>query len=506
VARILVIEDDDGWRCAVRQTLSKHGHDVEEASNLADARASLQRSDFDVLLVDVRLGKESGIDLVRDARRGGYDGIVVAMTAHGTVESAVEAMREGADDYVQKPLGLEELSLQTDRWIQQRTMSRRLRLYERLEQSRDVASEMVGQSPGWRAALALADRVASLPLVGAGGHLPCILLLGETGVGKGVLARYIHARACDLAAAAENGRAGTGPAGRPPYVHVNCSALPSTLVESELFGHERGAFTDARDARPGLFEMADGGTICLDEVSEMSLEAQAKLLTVVEQRVFRRVGGTKERSVRVRMIAASNQDLEARTAAGAFRRDLLYRLNAFTIRIPPLRERPGDAELIADAILPRLARQFGRGPLSIGPAARAAIRAHPWPGNVRELINCVQRAAMLSESPVLEPTDLGLGLPGAAGSVAPAASTAAASRADPAAGTAAAGGEDLRFDFEHGTHTAEEVERALIVQALRFTGGNVSRAAKLIGMQRSSLRYRIERYRLEACTKEIARR
>jgi DNA-binding NtrC family response regulator len=332
-------------------------------------------------------------------------------------------------------------------------------------------------------------------------------------VGKGVLARYIHQRACEHAR-----KQGAKEAADAPFVHVNCSALPATLVEGELFGHEKGAFTDASEARPGLFEMADGGTIFLDEVSETPLEFQAKLLTVLEHGVYRRVGGTKERRVRVRVIAASNQNLEERVKAGAFRRDLLYRLNAFTVRIAPLRERGRDAVLIAEVMLERLGRRYGRPNQALSETARGAIMSHDWPGNVRELVNAAQRAVMLSDDSEIEPEDLGLTdmntdmLTATHSSYAPSthdrSGFVAESRAHATASAApvASPRADITFDFERGIHKAAEVEKELIMQALRFTKGNVSRAAKLIGMQRSSMRYRIDRYGLERYVVEVANR
>jgi two-component system, NtrC family, response regulator AtoC len=575
LARILVIDDEDNLRLTIARALGRSGHEISEASRLADARARLAHSDFDLVLTDIMLGEhQTGLDLVRELRAAGsgFDGVIVVMTAFSSVDTAVAAMRDGADDYLQKPLSLEELNLQVARWLEHRKLVQRIRLYKRLEQSREHETEVVGESPSWRQALSLAERLARIPLPGAiatgpagsgrnsagadGSALPCILITGETGAGKGVMARYIHAQA--LAAEKLD-------ASEAPFVHVNCSALPATLVEGELFGHEKGAFTDARDAKPGLFEMADGGTIFLDEVSETPLEFQTKLLTVVEQGVYRRVGGTRERRVRVRVIAASNQNLEARVKAGAFRRDLLYRLNAFTLVLPALRQRSGDAIRIAETMLDRLCKRYGRAPLRLSDEARLAIDAHPWPGNVRELVNGVHRAVMLSDGLDIEPEDLGLDIapPLPIGASAPAADDRSrvinaglrslgaspdpslASGVFPPSGQGPAGstarvdeahaqehttqrGEreaavgvldptgvssrievaaaPLVFDFQHGVHTAAEVEKELIMQALRHTRGNVSRAAKLIAMQRSSLRYRIDRYQLESFVVEVAGR
>jgi DNA-binding NtrC family response regulator len=273
-------------------------------------------------------------------------------------------------------------------------------------------------------------------------------------------------------------------------VHVNCSALPPTLVEAELFGHERGAFTDARQARTGLFEMADGGTIFLDEISETPLELQAKLLLVVEQGRYRRVGATRDRTVKVRVIAASNADLAQRAGQGTFRRDLFYRLNSFTVRIPALRERSGDAVVIAEEMLGRLTRRYGRPPVRLSDAAKAELDAYAWPGNIRELINTLQRVAMLCDTGVIEPEHLGLEPEGEASEDAKSAS----------AGAAAPAPLDQNglpvFDFSRGVVKAEEVEKSLIVQALKQTGGNVSRAAGLIGLTRASMRYRMDQYGL----------
>lgn len=485
MADILVIEDEENLRFSVCQALTRAGHDVAEAGTVAVGVDAMRTREFDAVITDLHLGTDNGIDLVGRLRADGFEGVIVVMTAYGSVESAVSAMKLGADDYLQKPVSLEELVLLIGRLLEHRRVRRRLSLYERLEDVRGDEQGIIGQSPAWRRTLEIATRLAGTPAPRSGmpgsRPLPAILLLGETGTGKGLLARFIHQR-------------GTPPGREPgPFVHVNCSALPPSLVESELFGHEKGAFTDARAQRPGLFEMAEGGTIFLDEIGDMPLTLQAKILTVVEDGTFRRVGSSKDRSTSARVIAATNQDLESRAAEGVFRRDLLYRLNALTLRLPPLRERDGDAALIAEAMLERFGREFGRPGLRLTDGARSALDAHSWPGNVRELINVIQRVAMLGDAVEIGAGDLVLG-----GSADPGAG------ADP--GDPVAPGSTPVFDFDRGVHTAEGVERALIVQALRRTRGNVSRAARLIGMQRSSLRYRIDRFGLESLVQEIASR
>lgn len=457
----------------------------------------------------MNLGGEDGIDLVRRLREDGFDGVIVVMTAFGTIQSAVNAMKLGADDYLPKPLSLEELVLLVDRLLENRKVRRRLSLYQRIERDRDATQGIVGESPVWKETLKLAERLATAPVLArekkdgsaTGGSLPAILILGETGTGKGLLARHIHKTAARRA----DGGKGDDSA---PFVHVNCSALPPSLVESELFGHEKGAFTDAKNSRPGLFEMAEGGTIFLDEIGDMPLDLQAKILTVVEEGVYRRVGGSRDKTVNARIITATNQPLEERVEQGKFRRDLLYRLNALTIRIPPLRDRSEDAVLMAQSMVERFAKEYGRSgpPPRLAEDAKAAIRRHTWPGNVRELINMAQRAAMLCDKPEIGATDLGLSANAMTARKAVAITPAPAVAQHHAHGATNGATNGLVFDFETGTHTAEQVERELIIQALHRTRGNVSRAAKLIGMQRSSFRYRLDRFQLNEMVQEIANR
>lgn len=510
MATILIIEDEDNLRFSIRQVLKRGGHEVFEADRVDPAWELTRRHDFDVVLTDINLHEENGIDLVRRLRADGFQGVIVVMTGFGSVETAVQAMKLGADDYLQKPLSLEELGILIDRLVEARQARTRLRLYQRLERTTQGEHELLGEAKSWRDTVTMAERLAALPLPATreeagttGSAMPVILLLGETGAGKGLLARHIH-RCAERLASAKPGAKSNEPDGSLPFVHINCAALPPALVESELFGHEKGAFTDAKTHREGLFEMADGGTVFLDEIGDMPMDLQAKLLTVIESGLIRRVGGARERFVRARIIAATNQDIAGRVEDGKFRQDLFYRLSAFTIRIPPLRERGDDAVMLAERMLAKFARMYGREGMALTEAARDAIRRHRWPGNARELINVIQHASMLCENRHLTPESLGLG-PGSQRAVKIAGSEVASPAVTPRPGADAAT-DDLRFDFASGKHTADEVERALIVQALQHTHGNVSKAAKLIGMQRSSFRYRIDRFGLESLVREIAQR
>jgi len=479
-----VVEDERTLRLTVKKGLELAGHRVEEAECVPDAWGLCREREFDAVLTDVNLVGESGIDLVRRLRDDRYDGVLAVITAYGTIDNAVAAMKAGADDYLQKPVGIEELTLVLNRALENRRTLSRLRLYQRMERVRAAGDgvEAIGESEAWQKTMRLASRFAQLPLPTPGSgreaDLPTILVLGETGTGKGIVAKQIHESAPGFNA--------KDPA---PFVHVNCAALPHTLIEGELFGHERGSFTDAKETRAGLFEMAEGGTIFLDEIGEMCVEVQAKLLTVVESGRFRRIGGHKERAVRARIVAASNQDLRQRVAQGKFREDLYYRLESLTIRVPTLRERANDSVLIAQKTLTRLAAAHGRDDLRLTDAALAAIRGHDWPGNVREVMNAVRRAAILADGPEIGPEDLGLSR-GVEHAVDPRTGyeTGEATVRDP---------HSVHFDFSRGPVMIDDVEKKLLVDALRHARGNVSKAARLVGLNRGALRYRIERLHLE---------
>ena len=473
MSHILIVEDEENLRFSIARSLARAGHKVAEAGNVREAKQVFANAPVDVLVTDVNLDGDDGIELVRTLRSDGFDGPIIVITAFGSIDNAVTAMKEGADEYLQKPISLEALSVIINRALKRRRQAGRLAAFQRLQRQQTRGQQLLGQHESWLKCLETARKVASLSsTIMDQGELATVLITGETGVGKGELARFMH----------EN-------CGEPeaPFVHLNCAALPASLIESELFGHEKGAFTDAKQMRRGFFEMADGGTVFLDEIGEMPIELQAKLLSIVERGVFRRIGGVKEHQVKVRVIAASNQDLLVLAEKGKFRRDLFYRLSTVTINIPPLRDRGNDVIVIAETMLTQLGRKLGRGKMELGTAAQKALMSHTWPGNVRELQNALHRAVMLSDRDILEPADLGLRF-----------------QARRQSDTAEQSNNSLQFDFESGVHTVEEVEKTLIIQALKRTQGNVSQAARLIGMNRSSLRYRIERYHLEETVMELA--
>ena len=469
MATILVIEDDADIRFSVVRALTRKGHTVTEAGTGTAALEHLGAARFDLVVTDLQLPDANGIDLTRAARASSGSCGILMMTSFGSVETAVDAMKAGADDFLQKPLSLEELTLSADRLIELSRARRDTQIAERTAPA--DADRPIGQSESWIATIRMAERYAALPLVNRheefgttqGGALPIVLITGETGSGKGAIASYLHR----CARGADQGQ---------PFVHLNCSSLPSQLVESELFGHVKGAFTDARETREGLVEMADGGTLFLDEIGDMTPDAQSKLLLFLDSGRFRRVGGDRDRSVRCRVIAATNRDL-VESSDRPFRSDLYYRLSAFRLALPPLRERGDDSILLARSMLERFRAEFRLPTCTLNTAAERALLSYPWPGNVRELINIIQRAAMLADGSEIGPEDLALdSLVGSSGQPA------------------------LAFDFFRSPHTAADVERELVIQALKFTNGNVAQAARLLDMQRSSIRHRIEKYGLDTST------
>jgi DNA-binding NtrC family response regulator len=418
----------------------------------------------------------NGIDLLRKIREFDPAIPVVIMTAHGTIEGAVEAVKLGAFDYLKKPVDLEELKLLADRAREHSQLRQELSYYRRRDAARESPlAGVIGDSPAIRAVLDQARQIAGLD------ETPPVLITGETGTGKGLVARTIH---------------GASPRATRPFIEVNCTALPATLMEAELFGHERGAFTDAKESRMGLFEAADGGFLFLDEVGDVELSLQGKLLKAVEDSTIRRVGGVRDRRIDVRILAATNRDLGRDAQGEHFRRDLYFRLAVIILHLPPLRTRGSDVLLLAQHYLSRFNAKYGKQVRQFDPRARDLLLAYPWPGNVRELSHVIERAVLWSRGPTLGPEHLSLTTPGPEPDTGErlAEPVSAADMAGSTSGAAPVGkagtalpppGMDL-----------ERWERAMIEQALRDCDGNQTRTAQRLGISRDTLRYRLKKFGL----------
>ena len=458
---ILIVDDERTLARAVRAFLQESGYEAEVAGDAEQALGLLETLRPDVVFSDVRLPGMSGIELLRRIREFDPALPVVIMTAYGTIEGAVEAVKLGAFDYIKKPVDLEELKLLAERAREHSQMRQELSYYRRRAAREVPFADVIGESPGLRAVLDQARQIAALD------ETPPVLITGETGTGKGLVARTIHA---------------SSPRGSRPFIEVNCTALPATLMEAELFGHERGAFTDAKESKLGLFEAAEGGFLFLDEVGDIELALQGKLLKAVEERTVRRVGGNRDRKIDVRILAATNRDLERETERERFRRDLYFRLAVILLRMPPLRERGEDILFLANHFLNRFRSKYGKEASRFDPRARDLLLAYPWPGNVRELSHVIERAVLWSRGPVLDVDHLSLSTP------APAPETAPREPTPAAAGAAAlpAAGMDL-----------EQWERSIIEQALRESEGNQTRAAQRLGISRDTLRYRLKKFGIQ---------
>jgi len=382
--RILIVEDKDSLRAMLEEMLRAENLEVRGIASGSTAVETLRAGEpVDLVLTDWRLPGADGLAVLDAARALDPTIPVIVMTAFGSIEAAVDAMRRGAEDFITKPVDPDLLRLLVSRAIERRLRERESLLFED-NQSRTMPA-IIGESPAIRTVQAEAQRVATTDAT--------VLLEGESGTGKELFARAIH----ELSSRRKR-----------PFVAINCAAIPETLIESELFGHERGSFTGATARRLGKFELADGGTIFLDEIGELSPATQGKLLRVLQERSFHRVGGTISLQVDVRILAASNRPLDRMVAQGLFREDLYYRVRVFPIRIPPLRDRPEDIDPLVDWFLGHLPQELGKKGLRIAPAARERLRAYEWPGNVRELRNCLERAIILSDGGVIEERSLRL--------------------------------------------------------------------------------------------------
>jgi DNA-binding NtrC family response regulator len=455
--RVLVLDDEKLVRWSLGERLKADGYEPIQAASVAEAMNVAARADVDAAILDYHLPDGDGIAVLKRLRQDDPDLPVIMLTANKDVEVIVEAVKAGASDYVAKPFEVHDVSLRLTRALEGTSDHRELRrLKEDLARPFGFDS-MIGDSEPMRQVKALARKVAHSPA-------STVLITGESGTGKDLLAKVIHYASSRS---------------RRPFLNITCSALPETLLESELFGHERGAFTDARQMKRGLFEQSDQGTVFLDEIGETVPSLQAKLLRFLEEKAFRRVGGSGDISVDVRVIAATNRDLEQNVRDGKFREDLYYRLNVFRIAMPALRERPEDLGPLVRHFLAGFSREFRRPLTKVSPAAEKMLRAYSWPGNVRELRNVIERAVLLSERDTLEPSDFESlhTLP---------------SLRPPTEAASAAGGIHLP---EAGLDL-DDVERRLIELALQRTNGNQTRAAALLGLHRDQIRYRMEKYGL----------
>ena len=443
--RVLIVDDEKNMRWVLGQALSSDGFEVVEAVDGNSALDSISEQEPDVMVLDHRMPAPDGMEVLRKVRAKGMSFPIIMLTAHGNVALAVEAMKAGASEYLTKPFDLEELKLAIDKALQYSGLAAEVeRLRGELNAEYDVQG-IVASDPGMMAVLETVTKVAPT--------MATVMIYGESGTGKELIARAVH----NLSERATK-----------PFVSVSAGALPETLLESELFGYEKGAFTGAVTPKPGRFELANGGTLFLDEIGDISPATQVKLLRVLQERRFERLGGTRSIEVDVRVVAATNQDLQQLIADGSFREDLFYRLNVVPVSLPPLRQRAGDVPLLVAHFL----EKFNAGAKRMSPQALEALVKYPWPGNIRELENTIERIVILSHGEEIGVPDL------------PAEVRAGVSPADrPTTG----------FALPDDGVDLEEVELDLVRQALDRTGGSVPKSAKLLGLTAKTLEARMQR-------------
>ncbi len=462
-ANILVVEDQDSIRHFVVKALEDEGHVVRGVDSVREARVALDRDMPDLAFLDLKLPDGSGLELLREIKRIQPEVAVVLMTAFGELETAVEAMSAGAYWFMKKPFEQEELLALASRALESQKMWLELRRLR--HQAFSDEDFLHSTSPAMQESYAIAEQVAR-------GDTTSVLIDGESGTGKEYFANLIHRMSARHS---------------QPFVEINCAAIPSELLESELFGHEKGAFTDARAQKLGLMEMANGGTLFLDEIGEMAPMLQVKLLRVLERRTFRRVGGTKDIAVNLRIISATNQDLEKMVKEGGFREDLYYRLKVVPLRVPPLRDRREDILPLARLFLERYSKQFKKPFRGMAESAERVLVDYHWPGNIRELKNLMERTVLLEQAEVLEASHLKLN-----GRARGPEEASIGARIDESL-TGIIPSSGIAFEA-----LVEELERALILRASYATKWNQSRTAELLNLKRDKLRYRMKLYDLHA--------
>ena len=440
-ASVLLVDDDAAFRHVMAGELKRLGHQVETASTGGDAIALCKAREPEIVLLDLRLPGMDGLDVLKALHEQSPAVEIIMLTGHGTIDTAIESIRMGAFDYITKPCPLDELQIRIQRAIERRSLKQRASLLERGLTPPDMSDSFVGESPEFRRLLHLIERVAPSDST--------VLIAGETGSGKERVAKLIHARS---------------PRKQRPFIVVDCAALQESLLQSELFGHERGAFTGADRAKPGLFEVANGGTIFLDEIGEISPATQTKLLRVLDTSTFRHVGGTTEVHVDVRVLAATNRDLQAMVRQGQFREDLFYRMSTISLELPPLRQRGSDVELLARHFVAAMNERFSSSK-RISEDALGILRRHTWPGNVRELLHVVEGAMVVCEGPEILPEHLPHGV-----------------RAVPLKTSPNGGGGGAEK-----MPTLDELERNHIRLALQVADGHRGNAARMLGISERNL-------------------
>jgi DNA-binding NtrC family response regulator len=445
---VLVVDDEQLIRWSLAERLQADGLTVVEAET---AQAALDRfaPNIDLVLLDYRLPDSDGLRVLKKMKATQPDVPIILLTAFSSIETAVEAMKQGAYHYANKPFNLDEIAMVVAKALETTALRREVRALRASRSEPFALSRIVGEAAAMRTLRTLLQRIASSPA-------STVLLTGESGTGKDLAAKVIHYNS-DRAARS--------------FMNITCSALPEALLESELFGHERGAFTDARQQKTGLLESAEGGTVFLDEIGEMVPALQAKLLRFLEEKSFKRVGGASDIHVDVRVIAATNRDLEEAVNQGKFRADLFYRLNVMQVQLPPLRDHASDIPLLVSFYIDQFNREFRKQVRGATPAALELLRGYRWPGNIRELRNAVERAMLLVDGEWLEPAHFPI-----------------------AVSRRTSGG---AYDLPDEGISLEQVERELVMQALTRTGWNHTKAAALLGLNRDQIRYRIEKFGLE---------
>ena len=442
IEKILVVDDEPLVRNFLREVLEAEDYEVLTTEDGLSALKEVERGGIDLVITDVRMPKLNGIELLKEVKKRSPSTLVVVITAYGTIENAVEAMKNGACDYITKPLSPEQIKLAIQKASQHKNLLNENRYLRSEVSQRYNFEQLIGRSPQMRRVYEMIDRVAPTNAT--------VLIQGESGTGKELVARAIHYRS---------------PRKDKPFVKVNCAALPEDLLESELFGHERGAFTGAVSKREGRFELADRGTLLLDEISETSPAFQAKLLRVLQEQEFERVGGSKTIKVDVRVIATTNKDLKQAIREGKFREDLYYRLNVLPIYLPPLRERKEDIPLLVQHFLEKYSRQNGLRIKSLSKKCLDMMMQYEWPGNVRELENVIERAVVMSEGETIFPENISLSSPV----------------------------QKMGLSFPEEI-TLEEMEKRLILHTLQRTGGNRTEAAKILGISVRTVRNKLKKY------------